>query len=141
MSPSIGLNCYTEASRSKPRSNTKNDRIPQTSRSNKKKNKVEDQPRIAKSSLNNVNRIFKTVCKENVKHFILNANCELVCATCHECMFDAIHDQCVSDYLVDVNAYVKSKFMTSKFAKSKKKKTWKPTGKIYSSVGYRWVPT
>ncbi|GJV45867.1 retrovirus-related pol polyprotein from transposon TNT 1-94 [Tanacetum coccineum] len=137
MSPSTGVSCSIEASGSKPRSNTKNDRIPQTSCSNKKKNKVEDQPRIAKSSLNNVNRISKTVCNENVKHFVLNANSELVCATCHECMFDAIHDQCVHDYLVDVNARVKSKFVKSKFAKSKKKKTWKPTRKIYSSVVYR----
>ncbi|GKC00982.1 retrovirus-related pol polyprotein from transposon TNT 1-94 [Tanacetum coccineum] len=37
MSPSTGVSCSTEASGSKPRSNTKNDRIPQTSRSNKKK--------------------------------------------------------------------------------------------------------
>nr|GEV27617.1 retrovirus-related Pol polyprotein from transposon TNT 1-94 [Tanacetum cinerariifolium] len=110
------------------------------SRCNKKKSKVEDQPKISKSSLNNVNRISKTVCNENVKHSVLNANSELVCATCHECMFDAIHDQCVRDYLVDVNARVKSKSVKSKSTKSKKKKTWKPTIKIYSSVGYRWVP-
>ncbi|GJW88272.1 hypothetical protein Tco_0163612 [Tanacetum coccineum] len=86
------LSCSAEARGSNPRSNTHNDRIPQTSCRNKKKNKVEDQPRIAKSSLNNVNRISKTVCSENIKHFVLNANSELVCATCHECMFDAIHD-------------------------------------------------
>ncbi|GKC26882.1 hypothetical protein Tco_1034176 [Tanacetum coccineum] len=91
--------------------------------SNKKKNKVEDQPRIAKSSLNNVNHISKIVCNENVKHSVLNANSELVCATCHECMFDAIHDQCVHDYLIDVNAHVKSKSVKSKSTKSKKKKT------------------
>ncbi|GJX06177.1 retrovirus-related pol polyprotein from transposon TNT 1-94 [Tanacetum coccineum] len=136
MSPSTGVSCSTEASGLKPWSNTKNDRIPQTSHRKKKKNKLEEQPRSAKSSLNNVNHISKTVCNENVKHYVLNAKTELVCATCHECMFDAIHDQCVRDYLVVVNARVKSKS-----AKSKKKKTWKQTGKIYSSVGYRWVPT
>ncbi|GJT52509.1 retrovirus-related pol polyprotein from transposon TNT 1-94 [Tanacetum coccineum] len=86
------VSCSAEARGSNPRSNTKNDRIPQTSCRNKKKNKVEDQPRIAKSSLNNVNRISKIVCSENIKHFVLNANYELVCATCHECMFDAIDD-------------------------------------------------
>ncbi|GJW91479.1 retrovirus-related pol polyprotein from transposon TNT 1-94 [Tanacetum coccineum] len=32
---------------------------------------------------------------------------ELICATCHECMFDAIHDLCVHDYLNDMNAHVK----------------------------------
>ncbi|GJT54491.1 hypothetical protein Tco_0989545 [Tanacetum coccineum] len=42
MSPSTGVSSSTEASESKPRSNTKNDRISQTSSSNKKTNKVED---------------------------------------------------------------------------------------------------
>ncbi|GJY33765.1 hypothetical protein Tco_0418234 [Tanacetum coccineum] len=140
MSPSTGVSCSTIASRSKHRSNTKNDKIPQTSRSNKKKNKVEDHPRIARSCLNNMNRISKTVCNENVKRYVLNVNSKLVCATCNECMFDSIHDSCVHDYLVDVNAQVKSKAMKPRNSKSKKKKTWKPTGKIYSSVGYRWVP-
>ncbi|GKC06322.1 hypothetical protein Tco_0997932 [Tanacetum coccineum] len=79
-----GVKSSTEASGSKPRSNTKKDRISQTSRSNKKTNKVEAQPRIAKSNLNNTNRISKIVCNENVKHSVLNVNSELVCATCHE---------------------------------------------------------
>ncbi|GJY79838.1 retrovirus-related pol polyprotein from transposon TNT 1-94 [Tanacetum coccineum] len=141
MSPSTGVSSSTKASGLKPRSNTKKDRITQTSSSNKKKNKVEDQPRIAKSSLNNVNRVSKTVCNENVKHSVLNANSNFICATCHECMFDAIHDLCVHDYLNDVNARVKSKFVKSRLAKSKKKKMWKPTGKVYTNVGYSWKPT
>ncbi|GJU42201.1 hypothetical protein Tco_1195158 [Tanacetum coccineum] len=72
-----------------------------------------------KSSLNNVNHVSKTVCNENVKHFVLNANSELVCVTCYDCMFDAMHDQFVRDYHVDVNASVKSKSVKSKSAKSK----------------------
>ncbi|GJY43535.1 retrovirus-related pol polyprotein from transposon TNT 1-94 [Tanacetum coccineum] len=55
------------------------------------------------------------------KHSVLNVNSELVYATCHECMFDAIHDLCVSGYLNDVNARVKSKSVKSRFNKSKKK--------------------
>ncbi|GJZ90204.1 hypothetical protein Tco_0662131 [Tanacetum coccineum] len=97
----------TEAYGSKPRSNTKKDKISQISCSNKNTNKVEADLRIAKSSLNNTNRVSKIVCNENVKHFVLNATSKLVCATCHECMFDAIHDLCVSGYLNDVNARVK----------------------------------
>ncbi|GKD57999.1 hypothetical protein Tco_1295508 [Tanacetum coccineum] len=141
MSPSTRVSSSTEASGSKPRCNTKKDRIMQTSSSNKKKNILEDQPRIAKSSLNNTNRVSKIVCNENVKHSVLNAKSELVCATCHECMFDAIHDLCVSDYLNDFNARVKSKSMKSRSAKSKKKKMWKPTSKVYTNVGYSWKPT
>ncbi|GKB88217.1 integrase, catalytic region, zinc finger, CCHC-type containing protein [Tanacetum coccineum] len=66
MLPSIGVSCSTKASGSKPRINTKNDRTPQTLCSNKKNNKVEDHPRIAKSSLNNLNLISKYVCRTNL---------------------------------------------------------------------------
>ncbi|GKD61956.1 hypothetical protein Tco_1299465, partial [Tanacetum coccineum] len=135
------INMDRKVSGSKPRSNTKKDRILQTSSSNKKTNKVEDQPRIAKSSLNNTNRVSKTVYNANVKHFVLNANFELIYATCHECMFDTINDLCVSDYLNEVHARVNSKSVKSKSAKSIKKKMWKPTGKVYTNVGYSWKPT
>ncbi|GKD38546.1 hypothetical protein Tco_1258753, partial [Tanacetum coccineum] len=62
--------------------------------------------------------------KDNIQkqHSVLNANSELVCATCHECMFDAIHDLCVSGYLNDVNARVKPKY------------SWKPTGRTFTIV-------
>ncbi|GJS91144.1 hypothetical protein Tco_0773780 [Tanacetum coccineum] len=49
----------------------------------------------------------------------------LVCSTYNECMFDAIHDVCVVDYLNNVNERAKSRS-----AKSNKKKNWKPTGKV-----------
>ncbi|GJV96670.1 hypothetical protein Tco_1548247 [Tanacetum coccineum] len=77
----------------------------------------------------------------DIKHSVLNANSELICATCHECMFNAIHDLCVSDYLNDLHACVKSKSVKSRYAKSKKKKMWKPTGKVYTNVGCSWRPT
>nr|GEU83358.1 integrase, catalytic region, zinc finger, CCHC-type, peptidase aspartic, catalytic [Tanacetum cinerariifolium] len=73
----------------------------------------------------------------DVKHFMLNANSELICATFNECMFDAIHDLGVHDFVNNVNVCSKSKYAKS----SKRKKTWKPTGKIFTSVGYRWLPT
>ncbi|GJX33720.1 hypothetical protein Tco_0245277 [Tanacetum coccineum] len=116
-------------------------KITQTSSSNKKKNKVEDHPRIAKSRLNHMNRVSKPDCNENFKHSMLNANSKLICVTCNKCMFDDIHDLCVRDHLNNVNARDKSKSVKSRFAKSKKKKMWKPTGKVYTDVGYRWKPT
>ncbi|GKA27234.1 retrovirus-related pol polyprotein from transposon TNT 1-94 [Tanacetum coccineum] len=116
VSPSTGVSSSTKASGSKPKSNTKKDRITQTSSSTKKKNKVEDPPRIAKSSLNNKNRVSKIVCNANIKHSVLNANFEPICVTCNECMFDDIHDLYVSDYLNDVNTRVKSKSMKFKSA-------------------------
>nr|GEX12706.1 retrotransposon protein, putative, Ty3-gypsy subclass [Tanacetum cinerariifolium] len=132
MSPSIRVSSSTEASGSKLMSNTKRDRISKNLCSDKKKNKVEAHLRISKSRLNNTNHVFKTVFNDNVKHSVLNVNSELICATCHEFMFDAIHDLCVSVYLNDVNAHIKSKSVKSRFAKSKKKEMWKPTGIVYT---------
>ncbi|GJU73677.1 retrovirus-related pol polyprotein from transposon TNT 1-94 [Tanacetum coccineum] len=133
------VSCSTEASESETKSNTKKNRITRTSRSNKKNNKVEDQPRIIKSSLNNMNHVSNTPCNANVKHFMLNVNSKLICATFNECMFDVIHDSCVHVYLNGVNARVESKSVKS--IKSNKKKVWKSIGKIFTNVGYWWIPT
>nr|GEY47372.1 retrovirus-related Pol polyprotein from transposon TNT 1-94 [Tanacetum cinerariifolium] len=68
------------------------------------------------------NATWHNVCNAIDKHSVLNANSKLICATCHEYMFVAIHDLCVSDYVNDVHARVKSKSVKSRSAKSKKKK-------------------
>nr|GFD19202.1 hypothetical protein [Tanacetum cinerariifolium] len=57
------------ASRSKPKSNTKNDRIPQPS-SRSKKNKVEAHHRKFKSSANKNNHVSN--CNANVKNVALS---------------------------------------------------------------------
>ncbi|GKB21723.1 hypothetical protein Tco_0855646 [Tanacetum coccineum] len=108
----VRVSYSTEASGSQTKSNTKKNRITQTSRSNKN-NQVGDQPRIVKSSLNNVNRVSNIPCNVNFKHYVINANSELISVICNECMFDAIHDSCVHVYLNDVNAHVKSKSVKS----------------------------
>ncbi|GJX93613.1 hypothetical protein Tco_0348199 [Tanacetum coccineum] len=120
--PSTGVISSTSASGSKPPGNTMKNRISRPTSSNKK-NRVEDHLRSVKSSLNKKNRVYEPVCNVNAMHSVLNANSELICATCNECMFDAIHDLCVLDYLNDVNVHV-----TSKPVKSKKKKVWKSIG-------------
>ncbi|GKA27061.1 retrovirus-related pol polyprotein from transposon TNT 1-94 [Tanacetum coccineum] len=58
-----GVKSSTKDCGSKPRSNTRNDRIPQPLRSDKKQNKVEIHLRNAKSSLNKMNRISNSVCR------------------------------------------------------------------------------
>ncbi|GJU70581.1 hypothetical protein Tco_1256840 [Tanacetum coccineum] len=125
---------FTSASGSKPPSNTKKNRILRPKSSNQK-NKVEDHLRSVNSSPNKKNRVSKPVFNVNVKHSVSNVNYELICATCNECMFDAIHDLCVLNYVNDVNVRVKSKSV-----KSKKKKVWKPTRKVFTNVGYSWKP-
>ncbi|GJX44324.1 retrovirus-related pol polyprotein from transposon TNT 1-94 [Tanacetum coccineum] len=53
------------------------------------------------------------------------------------CMFDAIHDMCVLDFVKDVNVRSKSKSAKS----NKKHNIWKPTDKVFTEIGYRWKPT
>ncbi|GJY99864.1 retrovirus-related pol polyprotein from transposon TNT 1-94 [Tanacetum coccineum] len=47
------------------------------------------------------------------------------------------HDLYVLDFINNVNAHVKSKSIK----KSSKKKVWKPTGKVFTNIGYIWRPT
>ncbi|GJY69761.1 retrovirus-related pol polyprotein from transposon TNT 1-94, partial [Tanacetum coccineum] len=133
---STGVIGSTGASGSKPTGNTKNNRISQSSSSNKT-NKVEDQSRSVKSRKNKKNRVAKTECNAYVMQSMLNANSKSVCAICNECLFDANHDKCVLDYVHDVNVLSKSKPAKRK----NKKQIWKPTGKVYTEIGYKWKPT
>ncbi|GJW97187.1 uncharacterized mitochondrial protein-like protein [Tanacetum coccineum] len=126
----------TSSSRSQPSGNTKNNRISQTTSSNQK-NIVEDHYRSVKCNSNKMNHVNEPIRNVNVKHTMLNANSELICVKCNQCMFDANHDVCFLKFVNDVN--VRSKSKSSK--RSKKKTTWKPTSKVFTIVGYKWIPT
>ncbi|GJZ21353.1 retrovirus-related pol polyprotein from transposon TNT 1-94 [Tanacetum coccineum] len=126
----------TSASRSQPSGNTKNNRISQTTSSNPK-NKVKDHHRSVKLNSNKKNRVIEPIYNANVKHTTLNANSELIYVKGNQCMFDANHDVCFLEFVNDVNVRSKSKYAK----RSKNKKTWKPTGKVFTDMGYRWKPT
>ncbi|GJS50452.1 hypothetical protein Tco_0623814 [Tanacetum coccineum] len=117
--PSINVKCYTKASRSKPHSETKNNRIMQPLSSNQKYQKVEAHTSNIKPSLT----------KENSKS-------KSVCLTCNKCYFDARHDLCAVQHLFIVNDRARAKAV-----KSIKMKEKKPTGKMFKNVRYKWVPT
>ncbi|GJW32491.1 hypothetical protein Tco_0052523 [Tanacetum coccineum] len=70
------LNVTKEHSESKPKSNTKNDRIPQPS-SRSMKNKVEAHHRKFKSSANKKNHV--SDCNANVKNVALSKNYVTIC--------------------------------------------------------------
>ncbi|GJX62912.1 retrovirus-related pol polyprotein from transposon TNT 1-94 [Tanacetum coccineum] len=119
-----------------PTCNTKNNRISQSSSSNKT-NKVEDQSRSYKSRNNKKNRVAKTGCNAYVMQFMLNVNSKSIYAICNACLFDANHDKCVLNYVHDVSVLSKSK----PAKRRNKKQIWKPTGKVYTKIGYKWKPT
>ncbi|GJT71145.1 retrovirus-related pol polyprotein from transposon TNT 1-94 [Tanacetum coccineum] len=68
------------------------------------------------------------------KHLVKGA--QAVCSICNECLFDAYHAMCLIDHEKSMNVRNKS---ASK--KNKRRKEWKPTGKVFNSVGYKWKPT
>ncbi|GJT68614.1 retrovirus-related pol polyprotein from transposon TNT 1-94 [Tanacetum coccineum] len=138
--PSTGVNSCTDASGSKPRSNTKKNRISPAKSVNKKK--VEEHPRTNKSSLKNMNRVDSSI---RSKRTVINSNSHSVCKTCNKCLISANHDMCVVNYLHFVNASPSVKNVTHKVRKVWKpkqiKQVWKATGKVLTNVGYQWKPT
>ncbi|GKB25599.1 integrase, catalytic region, zinc finger, CCHC-type containing protein [Tanacetum coccineum] len=68
------------------------------------KNKVEAQPR----KVNKKNRVVEPTRNVNVKHSLLNANSEPICASCKKSMFDGVHDICLLDFVENVNSRAKS---------------------------------
>nr|GEX77503.1 retrovirus-related Pol polyprotein from transposon TNT 1-94 [Tanacetum cinerariifolium] len=71
-----------------------------------------------------------------VKYLVKNAKFETIYDIYNKCLFDANHDMCLIDYVNDVN--VRSK---SKSKRNKKRKVWKPTGKVFNEIWYSWKPT
>ncbi|GJZ52829.1 hypothetical protein Tco_0607714 [Tanacetum coccineum] len=122
MLSSIGVKQYTSASGSQPSGNT---------------NKVEAHPRKVNSSLKNKDCVVAPKGTAHVQHSKLNANSELKCVKCNGCMLSDNHDFCVLDFINNVNARNKSKFVK----KNSNRKVWKSTGKVFTNIGYIWRPT
>ncbi|GKC75962.1 hypothetical protein Tco_1126736 [Tanacetum coccineum] len=147
--PSTGVSSSTRASGSKPRSNTKHNRIlPAKSVNNKK---VEDHPRTNKSVWTKVNRVDSSI---SSKHVVINSNSESVCKTCNKCLNYANHEMCVVNILSSVNATPTVKIVLNKGKQiwkpkgrlsnnslNKTKQVWKATSKLFANVGYQWRPT
>ncbi|GJW56258.1 retrovirus-related pol polyprotein from transposon TNT 1-94 [Tanacetum coccineum] len=136
MLSSTGIKPSTSASGSQPLGNTKKDKIQQTP-SSTQKNKVEAHPRKVKSSLKNKDCVDAPKGTAHVQHSKLNANSKLKCVKCNGCMLFDNYDLCVLDFINNVNARNKSKSIK----KISKRKVWKPTGKVFTNIGYIWRPT
>ncbi|GJV72388.1 retrovirus-related pol polyprotein from transposon TNT 1-94 [Tanacetum coccineum] len=149
MIPSIGVKSSTEASGSKPRSNTKNNRYLPAMSVNQKT--VEDHPRTNKSVWTKVNRVYSSISSKRV---VINSNSESVCKMYNKCLISVNHDTCVLKSLNSVNATPTVKIILNKGKQiwkpkgklsdnslKKTKRVWKATGKLFANVGYQWRPT
>nr|GEV57504.1 hypothetical protein [Tanacetum cinerariifolium] len=135
MMSSTGVNLPTSASGSQPSGHTKKDKIQQTP-SSAKKNKLEAYPRNVRFSLQNKKSVVNTKDIAYVQNLKLNVNSDLQCVTCNGCLFSDNHDSCILEFIITVNAHVKSKSIK----KALKRKVWKPTGKVFTNIGYKWRP-
>ncbi|GKB76170.1 retrovirus-related pol polyprotein from transposon TNT 1-94 [Tanacetum coccineum] len=157
--PSTGVNDSTEASGSKPRSNTKKNRILPAKKENKKE--VEVRLRTNKSVWTKVNRVDSSISSKRV---VINSNSESVNS--------ASNGMCVVNVLNSVNATPtvrivlhkekqiwkpkgklsdnslnktkqiwKPKGKLSDNSLSKTQRVWKATGKLFADIGYQWRPT
>ncbi|GJS38471.1 hypothetical protein Tco_0563514 [Tanacetum coccineum] len=107
-----GVNDSTEASGSKPRSNTKKNRILPAKKENKKE--VEVRLRTNKSVWKKMNRVDSSISSKRV---VINSNSESVNS--------ASHGMCVVNILNSVNATP-----TVRIVLNKEKQIWKPKGKL-----------
>nr|GEW76945.1 retrovirus-related Pol polyprotein from transposon TNT 1-94 [Tanacetum cinerariifolium] len=136
MLSSTRVNLPTSASESQPSGNTKKDKIQQTP-SRAKKNKLKSYPRNVRTSSQNKKSVVNTKDIASVLNSKLNVKSDLQCVTCNGCLFSDNHDSCVLVYINTVNARVKSKSVK----KPLKRKVWKPIGKVFTNIGYKWRPT
>ncbi|GJY51722.1 retrovirus-related pol polyprotein from transposon TNT 1-94 [Tanacetum coccineum] len=136
------VNCYTNASGSHSRSNTKKNRISPAKGINKKK--VKEHPRTNKSNLRTTNRVDSS---SSSMRTVINSNSNSVCQTCNKCLISANHNVCVVDYLQSVKASPSIHNIHNVVRKVKQvwkpkqvRQVWKPTGKVLTSVGHQWRP-
>ncbi|GJR44530.1 retrovirus-related pol polyprotein from transposon TNT 1-94 [Tanacetum coccineum] len=124
---STGVRLSTSAS-----GNTRNDRIHQTPSSNSK-NKVEAHLKNVKSSLNKRNGTVKVNGSASVQNSKKQVNSDNVRVNSDDCM--SSDNLCVSNSMNDV------KFRAKSQTRKSKKDIWKPTGKVFTQIGYIWRPT
>ncbi|GJR30399.1 retrovirus-related pol polyprotein from transposon TNT 1-94 [Tanacetum coccineum] len=80
-------------------------------------------------------RISQTPSRNKKNKSLSNANSDIFCATCNKSMFDGVHDKCLLDLVQNGNNRAKSA------KKHKKQNIWKPTGHVFTEVGFKWKPT
>nr|GEV33873.1 integrase, catalytic region, zinc finger, CCHC-type, peptidase aspartic, catalytic [Tanacetum cinerariifolium] len=124
----------TKTRRPQPRSNTKNDRASSASKSSRSKNKeaeVEEHHRNLLLSKNN--KHMSSACN-NFKLNSQNVISKVVCAMCKQCLISVNHDECLLNYVYDMNSCGKKQ--TANVSIKEKQKKRKPKAKKPKKVGF-----
>nr|GEW68078.1 Gag-Pol polyprotein [Tanacetum cinerariifolium] len=124
----------TKTRRPQPRSNTKNDRVPSTSKSSRSKNKevkVEEHHRKLLLSKNKKHISFEC---NNIKLATQNnVYSKVVYAMCKQCLISVNHDVCLLNYVNDMNS--RGKQQTANVSIKEKQKQQKPKVRKPKKVG------
>nr|GEU71932.1 retrovirus-related Pol polyprotein from transposon TNT 1-94 [Tanacetum cinerariifolium] len=101
---STGVDNTTKTRRPRPKSNTKNGKVPFVSKSSCSKNKVAEVEEHPRNLLISKNKKHISSACNNVKLAIRNDKSKVVCAMCKQCLITANHDVCVLNYVNDMNS-------------------------------------
>ncbi|GJV02053.1 hypothetical protein Tco_1335622 [Tanacetum coccineum] len=134
--PSTGVNDSTEASGSKPRSNTKKNRILPAKKENKKE--VEVRLRTNKSVWTKVNRVDSSISSKRVS---VNATPTVRIVLNKEKQIWKPKGKLSDNSLNKTKQIWKQKGKLSDNSLYKTKRVWKATGKLFADIGYQWRPT
>nr|GEU52579.1 retrovirus-related Pol polyprotein from transposon TNT 1-94 [Tanacetum cinerariifolium] len=100
----------TKTRRPQPRSNTKNDRVPSTSKSSQSKNKEVEVEKHHRNLMLSRNKKHMSSKCNNVK--LATQNVKVVCAMCKQCLISVNHDVCLLNYVNGLTSRGCSKHMT-----------------------------
>nr|GEX46862.1 hypothetical protein [Tanacetum cinerariifolium] len=87
----------TKTRRPNPRSNTKNDRVPFTSKSSRSQNKEAEVKEHHRNLLLSKNNKHLSLACNNIKLHSQDLISNVVCAMCRKCLISITHDKCYSD--------------------------------------------
>ncbi|GKA54253.1 retrovirus-related pol polyprotein from transposon TNT 1-94 [Tanacetum coccineum] len=127
--PSTGVTSANTASRSKQKSNSRNDKTCQAKSDMKT---IEDQHRNNKST--RANRVDSSI---SAKRTVINSNSNYVRKTCNKCLMHVNRDVCA----VKIEKSIKKPHVKRVSRIKQIMKIWKPTGKTFVKVCYQWKPT
>ncbi|GKA59358.1 hypothetical protein Tco_0758671 [Tanacetum coccineum] len=133
---STGVDITTKTKRPQPRSNTKNDRLPFTSKSSCINNKEAEVEEHHRNLLFFKNKKHMSSECNNIKLVIRNDKSAVVCAMCKQCLFTANHDVCVLNYVNDMNS--RDNKHSANVSKIVNQKKHKPQVKKPKQVGFCW---
>nr|GFB11974.1 hypothetical protein [Tanacetum cinerariifolium] len=89
----------TKTRRPSPRSNTKNDRVPSTSKSSRRKNNEVEVEEHHRNLLPSKNTNHMSSACNNIKLDSQNVISKVVCAMCKQCLISVNHDVCLRNYV------------------------------------------